>query len=305
MKKFLVILLGTLMLLLAACTDDSNNEANGEGKEDQMNEEQSNQEAEVDMEALIDQVAMDATIDTTEDTAAFNFSLVNNGEEPIILGFTSSQKYDIKVTNEEGEEVYSFSADKMFTQQLTTEELAEGDRFDVEETWTGIEEPGEYEATMTFLVNTINDQPIEATPFQVTQKFTIEDKPEGEEEQDGQDTDEDNVPTSEHDGDGQAFRDITVTGENGTYVVKGEARVYEGSFMYSVEDGHNVQVEPTASQVKEGAPSWSSFEIEINIPVDDLPDFGTLTLTLFEESAEDGAPTNVNYIPLETFQSAE
>lgn len=302
MKKYFAILLGVMMLLLAACGNDSEtNEANGEEKKDQTSEETSeDQEAEIDMETLIDQVVMDATIDTTNDTATFNFSLENAGEDPVILGFNSSQKYEIQVTNEEGENVYTFSADKMFTQELTTEELGQGDVLEAKETWTGIEEPGNYEATMTFLVNTINDQPIEANPFQVTQTFTIE---EDGSQEGNQETEEE--PTSEYEGDGQAFRDITVTGEKGEYVVKGEARVFEGNFMYSVEDGHNVQIEPTSFQVDEGAPSWSTFELTIEIPEEDLPNFGTLTLTLFEESAKDGSPTNVNYIPLENFQPEE
>ncbi|MBX0357140.1 BsuPI-related putative proteinase inhibitor [Halobacillus sp. Nhm2S1] len=299
MKKFLAILLGTLVLSLAACANETENEASGEEKEDQMTEEPSEQEPEVDMEALIEQIAMDATIDATSNTATFNFNLENAGEEPVTLGFTSSQKYEVQVKNEAGESVYTFSADKMFTQELTTEELAQGDVFDVKETWTGIEKPGTYEATMTFLVNTINDQSLEANPFQVTQSFTIE------EETDEEEGSEKQAPSSQYDGDGQAFRDITVTGEKGSYVVKGEARVFEGSFIYSVEDGHNVQVEPTAFQVNEGAPSWSTFELEIDIPEEDLPMFGTLTLTLFEESAQDGSPTNMNYIPLENFQPEE
>ncbi|MEC3883562.1 BsuPI-related putative proteinase inhibitor [Halobacillus sp. HZG1] len=296
MKKFLAILLGALMLSLAACANQTENEASGEEKDDQMTEEPSEQEPEVDMEGLIEQIAMDATVDTTSDTATFNFSLENAGEEPVTLGFTSSQKYEVQVKNEAGESVYTFSADKMFTQALTTEELAQGDVFDVKETWTGIKKTGTYEATMTFLVNTINDQPLEANPFQVTQSFTIE-----EDEEKGEGSEKE-APTSHHDGDGQAFRDLTITGENGSYVVNGEARVFEGSFLYSVEDGHNVQIEPTAFQVDEGAPSWSAFELKIDIPEEDLPMFGTLTLTLFEESAQDGSPTNVNYIPLENFQ---
>ncbi|MYL51217.1 hypothetical protein GLV98_17100 [Halobacillus litoralis] len=304
MKKFLAILLGYMVLSLAACGNETENEASGEEKEDQMTEQPSEQEPEVDVEALIEQIAMDAMVETTTDTATFNFSLENAGEEPVTLGFTSSQKYEVQVKNEAGESVYTFSADKMFTQELTTEELTQGDVFDVKETWTGIEKPGTYEATMTFLVNTINDQPLEANPFQVTQSFTIEENTEKDEESAEEDSEKD-APTSQHDGDGQAFRDITVTGEKGSYVVKGEARVFEGSFMYSVEDGHNVQVEPTAFQVDEGAPSWSTFELEIDIPEEDLPMFGTLTLTLFEESAKDGSPTNVNYIPLENFQPEE
>ncbi|MGP4062014.1 BsuPI-related putative proteinase inhibitor [Halobacillus sp. H74] len=303
MKKFLAIMMGVMLLTLAACGSDSETgEASGEEKEDQANEGTSeDQEAETDMQSLIDQLKLDATVDATSEAAAFNFSIENTGEEQVNLGFSSSQKYEIKVENADGENVYTFSADKMFTQELTSEELDAGEAFEAEETWTGIEEPGKYEMTVTMLVKTINDQSLEENPFQVTESFTIE----SEETDESSESDEEASDVEKHEGDGQAFREIEVTGENGQYVIKGEARVYEGSFLYRVEDGHNVQVEPTVVQVDEGAPAWSTFEIELDIPEEDLPQFGTLTLSLYEESAKDGKETNVNYIPLESFQMEE
>jgi hypothetical protein len=289
MKKLWIIMVGIMILALAACGSNSDTkEANGEEHPDQS---ETSEESEIDMQSLIDQMKMDATIDTTEDTAKFNFSLENTGDEPAILGFTSSQQYEVKVENSSGESVYTFSANKMFTQELTTEEVASGDSLSATETWTGIEEEGDYKATITFLVDTINDQPLEANPYQVTQPFTIDGS--AEKDQTGNETY----------GDGEAFRNVEVSGQNGSYIINGEARVFEGNFMYSVEDGHMVQVEPTSVQVEKGAPEWSEFELEINIPKDKLPDYGTLSLVLFEESAKDGEPTHVNTIPLEQFPS--
>ncbi|ARI78052.1 BsuPI-related putative proteinase inhibitor [Halobacillus mangrovi] len=291
MKNLWIIMVGIMILALAACGSNSETkEANGEENTEQN---EAAEEPEIDMESLISQLKMDATVETTEDTAKFDFSLENTGEEPLIIGFTSSQQYEVKVKNAEGESVYTFSADKMFTQELTTEEIPAGESLSATETWTGIEAKGNYEATITFLVDSINDQSLEATPYQVTQSFTIEDRPEKEDTND----------KSKTYGNGEAFRNVKVSGENGSYMVKGEARVFEGTFMYSVEDGHMVQVEPTSVQVEKGAPEWSEFELEINVPEDLLPDYGTLTLVLFEESANDGKPTHVNNIPLEQFPS--
>ncbi|WP_052158857.1 BsuPI-related putative proteinase inhibitor [Halobacillus sp. BBL2006] len=291
MKKLWIIMMGIMILALAACGSNSETkEAKGEENADQS---ETSEESEIDMQSLIDQMKMDATIDTTEDTAKFNFSLENTGDEPVILGFTSSQQYEVKVENSNGESVYTFSANKMFTQELTTEEVASGDSLSATETWTGIEEKGDYKATITFLVDSINDQPLEATPYQVTQSFTIDGN--AEKDQTGDE--------SKTYGDGEAFRNVKVSGQNGSYVINGEARVFEGNFMYSVEDGHMVQVEPTSVQVEKGAPEWSKFELKINIPKDKLPDYGTLSLVLFEESAKDGKPTHVNNIPLEQFPS--
>lgn len=97
-----------------------------------------------------------------------------------------------------------------------------------------------------------------------------------------------------------AFRNVTVTGSNGSYTVTGEARVFEATMQYRVEDGHNYLLEGTHT-VDEGAPSWSAFTLNITIPQADLPANGTLTLELFEYSAKDGNPTNEWVVPLDSF----
>ena len=97
-----------------------------------------------------------------------------------------------------------------------------------------------------------------------------------------------------------AFRNVSITGSQGDYVVTGEARIFEATLQYEVEDGHNVLLAgfETASA---GAPAWGTFTIDIDIPEADLPENGTLTLILFEASAKDGTPVNQLYVPLETF----
>ncbi|MCA0983833.1 hypothetical protein LCL89_07145 [Halobacillus yeomjeoni] len=295
MKKRTAIMMGVLAFGLIACGAEAEKEsAEAQNKKEETVETSSNNpEPEIDVEKLIEQLSMDVGIEASEDAVSFDFSLKNTGDSPVILGFTSSQKYEIKVNNSEGDSVYTFSADKMFTQELTTEELGSGESLTATETWTNVKEQGEYEATITFLVDTINDQSLEAVPYQVTQSFTVNDENSAQAENEKGKTY----------GKGQAFREVTVSGENGSYVIQGEARVFEGSFLYSVEDGHNVIIEPTPVQVSDGAPAWSSFELNIDVPEDKRPDFGLVTLTLFEESSKDGKPTNVNNIPLESFPS--
>lgn len=98
----------------------------------------------------------------------------------------------------------------------------------------------------------------------------------------------------------QAFRNIKVSGSQGNYTVTGEARVFEATIQYEVEDGHFILLEgfETAS---ESAPGWGTFTININIPEENLPINGMLRLFLFEESAEDGSRLNELPIPLELF----
>lgn len=80
-------------------------------------------------------------------------------------------------------------------------------------------------------------------------------------------------------------------------VVRGLARVWEGTVLYEFEDGHFVYDEgfTTAS---EGAPGWGEFEIVIDL--DDInvdKNFSTRVI-LFEESAEDGSRINELQIPV-------
>lgn len=97
-----------------------------------------------------------------------------------------------------------------------------------------------------------------------------------------------------------AFRNVSVNGSAGHYIVSGEARVFEAVMNYAVEDGHDYLLEGHHS-VGEGAPAWSPFAIELHIPPAEQPVNGTLTLELFEYSAKDGSRVNVMTIPLESF----
>ncbi len=280
MIKLLAVTAGVMIILLAACVTPSGKE---KIKED---DKEKNEEPAAQIEAFIDQLSMDATVEASSSQAVFNFSLTNTGDKPLILGFNSGQQYEVTVKNSDGKVVYSYSDGKMFTQQLTTKELEGKQVLPGKETWNKVKEPGEYSVQITFLITSINDQPVEAQPFQVSQSFTIEDP-----QEQGSD------PES------KAFRNVEITGEQGSYTVKGEARVFEAGFLYSVEDGHRVQVAPTSVQAEAGAPKWGAFTIKINIPEDQLPDYGTLNLTLYEASPKDGHPIHVQYFQLEDFNS--
>lgn len=98
-----------------------------------------------------------------------------------------------------------------------------------------------------------------------------------------------------------AFRNIEVSGDNGEYVVTGEARVFEGVFYYTVEDGHNNLVEETNITVDKGAPAWEPFELKLSLPEDQLPLNGTLTLNLYERSAKDNTVINKYFVKLDEF----
>jgi len=94
----------------------------------------------------------------------------------------------------------------------------------------------------------------------------------------------------------EIFKGVTVEKlDEETYKVKGKARVFEASFSYVVEDGHNELLQGH-SQTSAGAPEWGDFEVTIKVKKTE-PN-STLTLILFEVSAKDGSRRLELPIPL-------
>jgi hypothetical protein len=75
-------------------------------------------------------VALDAPVyRKTNDTAMLaRVTLRNTNVEPVILTFPSGQNYDLRIWNDRGEIVYTWSADKLFPQVFRREQLAQGER---------------------------------------------------------------------------------------------------------------------------------------------------------------------------------
>jgi len=97
-----------------------------------------------------------------------------------------------------------------------------------------------------------------------------------------------------------AFRNITVSGEQGNYVVTGEARIFEATYQYEVSDGHQIFMQGFG-MASAGAPEWGTFTIEVSISPSELPMNGTVSIFLFEESAKDGSIINEMDVVLEVF----
>ncbi|MFG6120401.1 BsuPI-related putative proteinase inhibitor [Thalassobacillus sp. B23F22_16] len=297
MKRGWMLFFGLMVLIFsAACgADDNQGDSGNEGAEETMKEEETNSENEEEshdvIKKAVNDLALHSEIKPENNKVHFQFSLENQGDEAYELGFTSGQKYEIVVKNDADEEVYRFSEGQMFTQALETKTLEPGDSLSFEEVWLDGVEPGDYNAAISIEANSVNSQTLESKPFQVSKAFIVE----------GDNPSTQGDDASEAPAEGEAFRNIEVSGENGSYVITGEAKVFEGSFIYNVEDGHNMLIENTTHEVGEAAPSWSSFELELDMTEDQLPEYGTLTLTLFEIDPKSGNPANVNYIPLEQF----
>ena len=92
------------------------------------------------------------------------------------------------------------------------------------------------------------------------------------------------------------FKDVTVkkTGEN-EYTIEGKGQIFEASFNYVVEDGHE-EIKKGFQTTDAGAPAWGKFKFSIDVPK--KRENSTLTLILFEISANDGSRQHELPIPL-------
>lgn len=85
----------------------------------------------------------------------------------------------------------------------------------------------------------------------------------------------------------QRFRNVTVEKVDGDkFRVKGEGQIFEASFSWTVEDGHD-ELKKGHEMTDAGAPEWGKFDFTVDVAKN--RENSTLTLFLFEISAKDGS----------------
>jgi hypothetical protein len=86
-------------------------------------------------------------VDDTAESVIFEFTVQNGGDREVELTFPSGKLADVTVLDE-GETVWRWSDDRLFTQAIETAMLAPGESFTERFTWDD-SVPGEYEARAT------------------------------------------------------------------------------------------------------------------------------------------------------------
>ena len=85
----------------------------------------------------------------------------------------------------------------------------------------------------------------------------------------------------------ERFRQVTLEKLDGNkFRIQGEAQVFEATFNWVVEDGHN-ELKSGFVTADIGAPEWGNFDFTIDVAKNDVNT--TLILILFEISAKDGS----------------
>jgi len=94
----------------------------------------------------------------------------------------------------------------------------------------------------------------------------------------------------------ERFRQVLIERvDENKFRVQGQAQLFEANFNWVVEDGH-YELKKGFAMTDAGAPEWGKFDFTIN--VEKKNDNSTLTLILFEVSAEDGSRKYELPIPL-------
>jgi hypothetical protein len=130
-----------MIMVLFGCSGGNENTANTLVEE---------KEGEVKVE--IDELELMVDVNVLRNQAEFIITLINNSSETKKLEFSSSQKYEIIVTDQNNQEVYRYSDGKMFAQALESTIIKPAESVKWEEIWEGIK-PGEYEVEVSILSN--------------------------------------------------------------------------------------------------------------------------------------------------------
>ncbi|WP_170006699.1 BsuPI-related putative proteinase inhibitor [Bacillus fonticola] len=221
----------------------------------------------------------DVFVEARQEEAIFELRLYNAGEEREEIKFETEQLYELQVYTNSGESIYTCSADKQFSDKPMTKTVKPLETLTFKEVWTYPSEkelqPGTYKVKVTLLASELNGEKLEKSVWIDEEKWELPER-------------------------NESFRRIRTYGEEGHYVVKGEANVNSGVFYFTVDDGHTMLVDEKVLTVqkKEG---WVPFRVEITVPPSSLPDNGAVLATFYERSIDDNTIIHAYPIVLETF----
>ncbi|WP_421384158.1 BsuPI-related putative proteinase inhibitor [Bacillus salacetis] len=210
--------------------------------------------------------------------AEIQFKVYNDTSGKMMLEFPSSKFFDYEVLNKAGEKVYKYSDDKAFLQAIQRITINSGETKIWQDKWNYTSSEGKripagiYTIKAALMVKNINGKPVEGDLVQKV-KITAETE-------------------------NPSFRNVEFQTAEGTYKIKGEAKVSAGCFYYTVEDGHDILREETLIKVNKEYPNWTSFNFTFNLAQGQLPKDRPVMLNLYERDLKDGTIYHIYTIRL-------
>ena len=104
-------------------------------------------------------------VEVAANTVRMVLHVTNPTNRPVVLEFSSGQRYDFAVRTADGQDVWRWSADKSFMQALSSQTIAPGATIDFVETW----QPGNRTGSFTAIAELVatNHRLQERTDFQI------------------------------------------------------------------------------------------------------------------------------------------
>lgn len=104
-------------------------------------------------------------VDVGRDSVRLALHVTNSGTQPLVLEFTSAQRYDFQVQTPSGETLWTWSMDKMFAQMMGSETIGAGESREYRGSWV----PGNQTGTFIAIGRVVAmDKPIEQrTQFEI------------------------------------------------------------------------------------------------------------------------------------------
>src|SRR5688572_29820447 len=85
-------------------------------------------------------------VEIGRDSVELALHLTNSGTQPVVLEFSSMQRYDFQVENASGETVWTWSADKLFGQMMGSETIGVGESREYRASWVAGSQTGRFVA---------------------------------------------------------------------------------------------------------------------------------------------------------------
>lgn len=122
-------------------------------------------------EKIVDQLKISATTSSNEvkpgETLRLKLSIENTGKETQELTFNSSQRFDVRVEDESGREIWRWSDGRVFAQVIETVAIQPGKSISFDAEWPGIDSaekpvsPGDYSVFAWFTADNLRSEELE------------------------------------------------------------------------------------------------------------------------------------------------
>ncbi|WP_168412991.1 BsuPI-related putative proteinase inhibitor [Bacillus salacetis] len=217
---------------------------------------------------LAQQPDWDVEITGNPESADLQFRIFNNTPAEMVLEFPTSQFYDYEVRDHAGNKVYRYSDNKAFLQAVQRVRVKSGETKIWRDQWKytssdGKRIPsGKYTIHASLMVKNINGTPVN---IDFTKNIAI-------------------AVAQEN----PSFRHVELSKNDGSFQIKGEAKVSAGSFYYTVEDGHHMLKEETLVKVNKEYPNWVPFDFAFKIDTGQFPKDRPVLVNLYERDLKEG-----------------